>query len=134
MKFSRRSLLLVGAALAGPGALSACAEEKADIQQVDAAYVKAGLANGSVTLIDVREPDEWAAGHIAGATLAPLSSFDPKKLPAAQPGKSIVIMCRSGNRSRTAIALAQKAGRSDVRLNFDGSMRAWMAAGGPVAR
>jgi|APMI01.1.fsa_nt_gi rhodanese-related sulfurtransferase len=134
MLLTRRMALTAIAAIATLGAAPACSDSRVDLQNVGAAEVKAGMADGSVTLVDVREPDEWAAGHVEGSILLPLSRFDPAKLPAAQPGKKIVVICRSGNRSQTAIAAAQKAGRSDIRLNFDGGIKAWASAGGRVVR
>ncbi|MDE2579273.1 MAG: rhodanese-like domain-containing protein, partial [Hyphomicrobiales bacterium] len=90
--------------------------------------------DGSIYLIDVREKSEWDAGHIPGAHFLPLSSFDPKKIPAAKEGQRIVVYCRSGNRSGRAIGIAQASGRTDVKANFSGSMNAWLQAGEPVAR
>jgi rhodanese-related sulfurtransferase len=130
---TRRGLLSLGLALPAAFALPGCGES-AVIENIDAARVKAAMEKGAVTLIDVREPDEWAAGHVPGSMLLPLSRFDPAKLPPAQPGKDIVVICRSGNRSQTAIAAAQSAGRADVRLNFVGGIKAWAAAGGRVVR
>jgi rhodanese-related sulfurtransferase len=130
---TRRGLLSLGLALPAAFALPGCGES-AVIENIDAARVKAAMEKGAVTLIDVREPDEWAAGHVPGSMLLPLSRFDPAKLPPAQPGKDIVVICRSGNRSQTAIAAAQRAGRADVRLNFVGGIKAWAAAGGRVVR
>lgn len=93
--------------------------------------LKQGLADGSILLVDVREPNEWDAGHISGATLNPLSVFDPQALPKAD-GKRVVLQCRSGKRSVTALGLAQEAGRDDVRAHFGGGMLEWVAAGEPV--
>src|ERR1700678_2289428 len=75
--------------------------------------LKTGLADGSIVLVDVREPHEFAAGHIPGSSLNPLQSFDPDALPPAEVGKRIVFSCRSGRRSITALGLAQAAGRDD---------------------
>lgn len=104
------------------------------IETIEVDEVKRGLADGSIDLVDVREPDEWAAGHVEGARLLPLSQFDPSKLPQAKEGRKIVVMCRSGSRSQRAIAAAQAAGRSDVKLNFAGGILAWQSSGGAVAR
>lgn len=104
------------------------------IEPIDVDAVKRGLADGSIDLVDVREPDEWAAGHVEGAQLLPLSQFDASKLPKAKEGRQIVIMCRSGNRSQRAIALAQAAGRNDILLNMTGGILAWRSSGGAVAR
>jgi rhodanese-related sulfurtransferase len=107
------------------------ADQKLIVEDVSLEEVKKGLADGSIALIDVREPHEWAEGHIAGATLNPLSTFDPEALPH-DPGKRVVLQCRSGGRTLKALAIAQAAGRDDVRAHFSGSMNAWLAAGEDV--
>ncbi len=66
------------------------------VEDVSLKDLKAGLADGSIVLVDVREPHEFAAGHIPGSSLNPLQSFDPDALPPAEPGKRIVFSCRSG--------------------------------------
>ncbi|GAC1337746.1 MAG: rhodanese-like domain-containing protein [Beijerinckiaceae bacterium] len=95
--------------------------------------LKRGLADGSILLVDIREPNEWDAGHIAGATLHPLSVFDPSALPH-EAGKRVVLHCRSGKRSATALAIAQANGRDDVRAHFGGGMLEWVGSGEPVER
>ncbi len=101
------------------------------VENVTLDELKVGLADGSILLVDVREPNEWDAGRIAGATLNPLQSFDPSALPKAE-GKRVVLHCRSGKRSVTALGLAQGAGRTDVRAHFGGGMLEWAGAGEPV--
>ena len=91
--------------------------------------LKQGLADGSLVLVDVREADEYAAGHIKGALFNPLSKFDPGKLPAPEPGKKLVIYCRSGRRSVTAMEQARLAGRRDADTHFGGGILAWLGAG-----
>lgn len=95
---------------------------------LDREDVKRGLADGSIHLIDVREPNEFAAGHIPGAVLHPLSAFDPSSLPT---DKRIVFSCAAGVRSLRAIEFAQAAGR-DVREHYKGGYKDWVAAGEPV--
>ena len=102
------------------------------VEDVTLPELKRGLADGSIALVDVREANEWAAGHIAGAGFNSLSAFDPSALPAAKAGQRIVLHCRSGKRSVTALGLAQEAGRSDIKAHFGGGMLAWQAAGEPV--
>ncbi|MBM3550749.1 MAG: rhodanese-like domain-containing protein [Alphaproteobacteria bacterium] len=94
--------------------------------------LKAGLATGAVLLVDVREADEYAAGHIAGAIFNPLSQFDPGKLPVADEGQKLVIYCRSGKRSVTAMEQARLMGRRDANTHFGGGILAWLNAGEPV--
>lgn len=102
------------------------------VEDVTLVELKEGLSDGSIVLVDVREPYEFAAGHIPGSELNPLQSFDPEALPEPAPGKRIVFSCRSGNRSVTALGLAQAAGREDIRAHFGGGMLAWQKAGQPV--
>src|SRR3954464_15986267 len=78
------------------------------IEDVSLDELKQGLAEGSILLVDVREPNEWNAGHIAGATLHPMSTIDPSALPGLF-GKRVVLHCRSGNRSAKAPVLARMA-------------------------
>jgi rhodanese-related sulfurtransferase len=90
------------------------------------------LKRDMIVLIDVREPDEYAAGHIKGAHLVPLSAFNPHSLPR-NGGRSIVLHCRSGGRSAKAVALCQRAGVS-VDSHMQGGILGWQAAGLPVER
>jgi rhodanese-related sulfurtransferase len=80
------------------------------------------------TVVDVREPHEFAAGHIPNAVNAPMSSFDPGELPE---GKPVVLVCQSGGRSRNALNKARSVGRDDVR-HFAEGMNGWRSHNGPV--
>ena len=102
------------------------------VENVDREALKRGLADGSIVLVDVREPNEYADGHIPGALLNPLQSFDPAALPPPRPGTRIVLSCRSGKRSLVAMAQAQRAGRDDVTAHYPGGMLDWNAAGEPI--
>jgi rhodanese-related sulfurtransferase len=102
------------------------------VEDVSLKELKEGLADGSIILVDVREPNEYAAGHIPGAMLNPLQSFKAAALPAAQPGRRIIFACRSGRRSITALGLAQAAGRTDIRAHYSGGILGWTGAGEPV--
>jgi rhodanese-related sulfurtransferase len=82
------------------------------------------LQDGTAVLVDVREPAEFAAEHIAGAVPHPLSTFDPAALP---PGP-VVFQCGSGKRSLTAIARATAAGLP-YKTHLAGGLAAWKAAG-----
>jgi rhodanese-related sulfurtransferase len=96
--------------------------------------LKSGLATGRVLLVDVREADEYAAGHIAGAIFNPLSKFDPSKLPVAGEGQQVIIYCRSGKRSVSAMEQARLLGRRDANTHFGGGILAWLNAGEPVVQ
>ena len=73
----------------------------------------AELKSGACILVDVREPQEYAAGHIPGAVNQPLSRFNPGRLPT---GKPVVLVCKSGARSAGALrqALAADAATSAI--------------------
>ena len=93
--------------------------------------VKQGLEDGSIIVVDVREPHEFAAGHIPDSISNPLSMFDPSTLPVDE-GKRIVFSCASGVRSMRAIEFAQAAGL-DLHEHYKGGFKEWSAAGEPVA-
>nr|WP_303711767.1 rhodanese-like domain-containing protein [Kutzneria buriramensis]WKX10784.1 rhodanese-like domain-containing protein [Kutzneria buriramensis] len=84
-------------------------------------------------LLDVREDDEWQAGHAAGALHIPISEFVARygELTAAAPQDGRVhVICRSGGRSaQVAMYLVQQGVDA---VNVDGGMQVWAAAGRPV--
>ena len=92
--------------------------------------VKHGLADGSILLVDVREPHEFAGGHIPGAVNLPLSAFDPAEI-APRQGQTVVFSCRSGVRSLTAIDASLAAGFL-YRAQYPGAMLEWMREGEEV--
>jgi rhodanese-related sulfurtransferase len=93
--------------------------------------VARGLEDGSILLVDVREPHEFAAGHIPGSVSFPLSTFDPAALPESE-GRRIVFSCAAGVRSVHAIQMAQAAGL-DLREHYRGGFKDWLMWGGYVA-
>jgi rhodanese-related sulfurtransferase len=99
---------------------------------LDKAAVEAGLRSGDVILVDVREPHEFAMGHIPGSISMPLSSFDPSALPD-EPGRRIVFSCAAGVRSLRAIDIAREAGL-DLDSHYIGGFKDWLVSGGPVER
>src|SRR5919112_1520713 len=102
--------------------------ETPQVIDLDRETIKRALREGSIVLVDVREPHEFAAGHIPGSISHPLSSFDPSALPE---GKRIIFSCAAGVRSVRAIEVAQASGR-DIREHYKGGFKDWAAAGEPV--
>lgn len=100
--------------------------------EVSAVELQAMLAADKVMLIDVREPDEFAAEHIGGAINKPLSSLDPGAIPAT-PGKTIVLQCAGGKRSGMALDRCAAASAA-IDTHLGGGLAAWKAAGLPVVR
>jgi len=93
------------------------------------AFEKA-VSEGEVAVVDVREPHEFAAGHIVDALNLPLSRFDPEQLPS---GKPVVLICQSGRRSLAALNQARATGRDDVK-HYAGGMTGWQGKMGDVVR
>jgi rhodanese-related sulfurtransferase len=89
--------------------------------------VKHGLADGSILLVDVREPHEFAGGHIPGAVNLPLSAFDPAEI-APRQGQTVVFSCRSGVRSLKAVEASLAAGY-DYDAHYPGAMLEWAGSG-----
>jgi rhodanese-related sulfurtransferase len=100
------------------------------LQTVDAQTLKKLLKQQAVTLIDVREPGEYTGEHIPGASLVPLSNFDPRKIPQDE-DTHLVLYCRSGNRSTMAAQKLFDTGFTKV-THLDGGMGAWKQAGYPT--
>ena len=91
----------------------------------------AELLNGhEILLVDVREPDEYAAQRIAGALLFPLSTLDALALPPDGP-RRVVFQCGTGKRSALAGQARLAAGAQRV-AHLTGGIGAWKAAGLPV--
>jgi rhodanese-related sulfurtransferase len=84
----------------------------------------------TTTLLDVREDDEWAAGHAPSALHIPLGELAGRlgELPA---DNSLYVICRSGGRSARATAFLNANGWDAT--NVEGGMGAWHAAGKPMA-
>jgi rhodanese-related sulfurtransferase len=82
-----------------------------------------------VTLVDVREQDEWDAGHSPDARLIPLSQLQERAAELPRDAR-LLIVCQAGSRSLRASNFLRLAGIDAI--NVEGGMAAWFAAGGPV--
>ena len=89
----------------------------------------AALAEGGGVLLDVREPQEWQAGHAPRARHIPLSQL-PRRAGELPRGRAVVTVCRSGARSGRAATMLAREGREVS--NLSGGMHAWARAGLPV--
>ena len=97
------------------------------VKDMEAADVARLLDDDAILLIDVREPEEYAAERIRGALPFPLSTFDPAALPDS--GKRMVVFhCRSGVRSAKAAAACMAAGLPH-NSHLKGGIVAWKSAG-----
>lgn len=94
----------------------------------------AKIESEDVEVLDVRTPEEYAEGHIEGATL--IDFYEPDfadRIAELDQEQEYVVYCRSGNRSGQATALMAEQGFSAVN-DVDGGIVAWEAAGLPVTR
>ena len=106
---------------------------KSRISEVDPSDVRAQLNNGAV-VIDVREPEEWGAGHIPGAQHVPKSYLE-SRIEAAVPDRDshVVLYCASGNRSAWAArTLIEDLGYENVE-SMTGGFTLWKDRGYDVA-
>ncbi|WP_184157025.1 rhodanese-like domain-containing protein [Sphingobium lignivorans] len=101
-------------------------------REIDPQELDAMLRDGSVLLVDVREADEFASGHIPGALNLPLSDFSPRKIPDAQ-GRTVVLQCAGGKRSGMALERCAQA-QASIDTHLAGGIGAWKAAGFPVVQ
>ena len=142
----RRALL----ALALPGLLVACGEEgggpapvamagaeasiaekrQAMVETLDTTELATLLESGEVVLVDVRTPEEFAAGRLPGALNAPVETFDATSIPMEE-GRETILYCRSGNRSAQAAQMLAEHTGGTVR-HLEGGIVAWEDAGEEV--
>ncbi len=88
------------------------------------------MASHQVQVIDVREPMEYAGGHIAGSLNVPLSRLAQADLPQGP----LVLVCQSGNRSRQGCNQLLQSGHTDPLAELAGGIPAWQQAGLPLRR
>ncbi|MER5741494.1 MULTISPECIES: rhodanese-like domain-containing protein [unclassified Streptomyces] len=100
------------------------------MREVDLDVFAAELAQGAFA-IDVREPDEYAAGHVPGARPAPLSELGAH-LAVLPADRLVYVICASGNRSAWAAEHLEAAGFQAV--SVAGGTSGWARAGRPVVR
>ncbi|WBB78397.1 rhodanese-like domain-containing protein [Micromonospora sp. WMMD882] len=81
-------------------------------------------------LLDVREDDEWTAGHAPGARHLPMMEL-PARMAEVPTDVDVAVICRSGGRSAQVVGYLLNNGWEQVR-NVEGGMRQWAAAGRPV--
>lgn len=92
--------------------------------------VTASQVEPDVYLLDVREPDEWDAGHAADAHHLPMMEI-PTRMAEVPKDTDVVVVCRSGARSGQVVSYLMGNGWDNVR-NLDGGMQSWAAAGRDV--
>ena len=107
-------------------------DEREPFYRIDVAEAKEMAGDAGVAIIDVREPFEYQAGHLPGATLIPVNSVFARREELPK-DKKIVFVCAVGQRSALAAEMAAAAGLPAEQLySLDGGTDAWRKAGEPV--
>jgi hydroxyacylglutathione hydrolase len=83
-------------------------------------------------VLDVRNDDEWATGHVCGAEHVMAGDLPPRAAELAPRGR-FAVMCAGGYRSTVAASVLERAGATGI-VNTDGGLQAWQAEGLPVCR
>lgn len=100
------------------------------VRTLSAREVQELLAAGDVDVIDVRDPRDWASGHVPGARSVPLDDLR-SDVRAKLPRDRVLFVCARGMRSLTAANLADAAGLKEV-YSLDGGTLDWAAQGLPI--
>ncbi len=103
-------------------------EAKAQIREVPPAEAQTML--GKRVLLDVREYDEYAASHLSGAINIPLNAL-PARLKEVPADKPVIVVCATGNRSRSGASAFARAGYAEV-YNLQGGTMRWMMQRRPI--
>jgi rhodanese-related sulfurtransferase len=128
--------ILILAGCSTPTAAPAAAEQAQSIdvaslpRDVDVQTAAALREQPDVMILDVREQDEWDAGRIPGAVFMPMGEVQ-NRLSEIPTDKTVIVQCRSGNRSSQVTDFLVKQGFTNVH-NMSGGINAWQSAGLPV--
>lgn len=115
-----------------PGFLRLAEEAKSRVREISVEETRKKLESGRVTLLDVREESEWAAGHVRGAQHLSKGIIErdiEKKIP--DPNAEIILYCGGGYRSALTADSLQRMGYTNV-SSMAGGWRAWQEKGGQI--
>ena len=116
----------------GISAWRAAAKPLERLPQLDAGSLHEAAAAGAVSILDVRQPAEWAAGHIEGAKFITGAEL-PGRIDEIPPHRPVAVVCGTGFRSTVMSSLLRAAGRQDV-SNLSGGMSAWRRSKLPTVK
>ncbi|MEO7072977.1 MAG: rhodanese-like domain-containing protein [Rhodanobacter sp.] len=114
-------------------------EAKGNIENLTPDQVQAEMANGNVTIVDIRDEPEWVNGSIPGIVHASRGMLEFYADPSSRyhkvelnPNSRVILHCASGGQSALAVHTLQSLGYKNV-AHLDGGFKAWQAAGKPVS-
>jgi len=136
----KRFIIIAAIAITMPLAATACGTgeqtadgyENASIAHTHEHWVQGDKSKIPFMLLDVRTPEEYAEGHIAGAKLIPVQVL-AEHLKEVPRDKQVYVYCHSGTRSARASKLLAKNGFTNIE-NIEGGIVAWKKAGYPVVK
>jgi len=106
-------------------------EEQDPFKRIDVATARQMMDAGGVRIIDVRQPNEFAAGHVPNAELIPLEQILNNPHEHIRPEEKTIFVCGVGQRSAVAANMAAAVGATDI-YNMEGGTKAWMESGYPT--
>lgn len=133
MEFIINNIWLFGLALISGGALlwPVLRQRGSKVSILQATQM---INQGKTVILDVREPTEFATGHIRESRNIPLGEL-PKRVGELDKfkSKSVIVVCATGTRSSKAASQLKNAGFNDV-FSLTGGLAAWQAQGLPTAK
>ena len=133
MKFFIDNIWLVALALVSGGALLMPTLQRGG-SRVSLLQATQLLNQGKSVVLDIRSPDEFAAGHIRDARHIPLKELKSRISELDKfKSKSVIVVCSSGSQSARAASVLKGAGFNEV-YSLDGGLAAWRAQGLPTAK
>jgi len=138
--FKSRGLAACAAAFVVSATLTSCSsgppETTANAEVGQSTPMRVGVGqfatlaeSRDIQVVDVRTPDEFASGHIAGAVNIPVQSPDfAERVDDLDPNATYAVYCRSGNRSQPAVAAMHSAGIDRI-YELSSGTRGWVSAG-----
>lgn len=125
--------LFIAMALLGTLALAACGSSNSAVQKMDPTAFADAASQPGVVILDVRSPDEFASGHLTGATN--INVEDPgfaDAISGLDKNVTYAIYCQSGRRSGIATSQMTDAGFTKI-VELEGGLQAWQQVGGQLA-
>jgi rhodanese-related sulfurtransferase len=106
-------------------------EEEEPFKRIDVGTARHMMEAGGMRIVDVREPNEYASGHVPNAELIPLGQILAKPQEHIHNDQKTIFVCGVGQRSAVAAEMAAAVGATDI-YNMEGGTKAWIESGFPT--